>query len=266
MNTYKSNVECKIANPDSEIVTTGKNWSGDAGLIGIFEALILDEFSDGDDDGSHIIGDDAWVICNPANYCSSLKEFLEADLGLVEGDTFTNVNGSVETVTQWTEDFVNAKGGEKDRNRFSLSAAALSGGCKMPAKKMSFVACKVLKSGEDIGVILTSEPKWTVYNNTMPLCELTDEQAAPIIDAWRTASNRLDCFDGNEWFALGVEPHIMKRGIYRIKPKSERELFIEAVGKVIGYTDLPVLKIGNELFDSGKFKYIDNTSHFGESI
>lgn len=67
---YKTYAEAKIANPGSEIVTTGKRWAGGKDLLGTFEAVIAVAI------GRHIIDDKSWVICNPADYCSSVKEFL----------------------------------------------------------------------------------------------------------------------------------------------------------------------------------------------
>lgn len=234
MTTYKSYAEAKIDNPDSEIVTTGKYWSWhySGQRVGTFEKQ-----------GSHTISEDEWVICNPADHCSSLKEFLEAGFKLVEGDKFIGVSGNVISVKNYNEsNIIN----DIDVNRYILSASTLNGGCKIPAKS----------------------EQWTIYNNTLPLCELTDEQAAMLFNAWRSGDNiQYRTMNVAVWIdKLNSDTGINKHGVYRVKSKSERELFIDAVGKVIGYTDLSILKIGSELFDSGKFKYIDSTNHFGESI
>lgn len=245
MTTYKSYAACKIAHPDSEIVTTGKSWDYEKETIGTFEVRLFDE-----DDGAHIISDYAWVVCNPADHCSSLKEFLEAGFKLVEGDAFINVNGSAETVTQWTDNFLNAKGGEKDMTRFIISAAALNGGCKIPAKA----------------------EQWTVYNNTMPLCELTDEQYGKMRRAHDIGATVQSLNEDGYGFQDCALPTWISNGVYRIKPKSERELFIDLATEIASEEceterikesiDAFIVK----LFDSGKFKYIDNTSYFGESI
>lgn len=223
MTTYKSYAECKIAHPDSEIVTTGNNWSGHYSdqKVGTFEKQ-----------GSHIIRENAWVICNPADHCSSLEDYFDAGFELVRGDWVIILNGIADKVRS-----VSAMNGRdfNDGKRYILSVAALNGGCKIPAKA----------------------EQWTIYNNTLPLCELTDEQAAPIVDAWRTASNQLECFDGNEWFTLGSDHHITKYGIYRIKLKSERELFIDTAMSVGCLRARDGAKdVYGSLFDSGKFKRV----------
>lgn len=124
---YKTYAEAKIANPDCEIVTTGKDWAFEKSLKGVFQAL-------GDSDGlRHSIGDDAWVLCDPADYCSTLKDFLDAQLKLVEGDKFIGAHGNVVKVKA----VVGANTpSESDEFRYILSAAALNGGCKISDQKV----------------------------------------------------------------------------------------------------------------------------------
>lgn len=105
---YKTYAEAKMANPDCEIVTTGKDWDGTVRLIGTFDAL------DASREG-HVISNAAWVICNPADYCSSLKEFLEAGFKLVKGDVVMTVNCSIsivkeDAVDSWNHHGVNDNG------------------------------------------------------------------------------------------------------------------------------------------------------------
>lgn len=78
MKTYNSYAEAKVANPESEIVTTGKKWDGSDYLIGKFEAL------DGPD--SHGLGDTCWVKCNPAGYCMTYNQCKEFKPGMVVMD------------------------------------------------------------------------------------------------------------------------------------------------------------------------------------
>lgn len=231
---YKTYAEAKIANPDSEIVTTGKNWGFDRQLLGTFQPRETNECA-------HSIGDRAWVICNPADYCSSLKEFLEAGFKLVEDDKFIEVIGCIYKVQSDDFDSANRKDSQ-DCNRYILSAAVLNGGCKIPAKA----------------------EQWTVYNNTMPLCELTDEQVGKLV-------KHSGCVEGmnknsGEWAAT-IAPMWNRAGVYRIKSKSERELFIDAaINHGIKPDAHNAKQIFGELFDSGKFKYIDSTQYFGENI
>lgn len=227
---YRTYAEAKIANPDSEIVTTGKNWSGHYSdqKVGTFEKQ-----------GCHIISENAWVICNPADHCSSLKEFLEAGFKLVEGDKFIDVNANVISVENYNaSNVIN----DSDANRYILSAAALNSSCKIPDKV----------------------EQWTVYNNTMPLCELSDEQVGKLVKH----SGCVEHMNPNsgDWAAT-ITPMWNRAGVYRIKPKSERDLFIDAaINHGIKPETQNPKQIFGELFDSGKFKYIDNTQHFGENI
>lgn len=247
---YKTYAEAKIANPDSEIVTTGNNWSMDAGLVGIFEALILDEFSDSNEDGAHEISDESWVICNPADYCSNLKEFLGAGLVLCCGDIILDESSSVNIIA--SRKTLYNKPEDCDEIIFILSAAALNGGCKIPSKA----------------------EQWTIYNNTLPLSSLTDEQYGKMRrthDAgmgveWRRSSiGRWELLSNPTWNAYGI---------YRIKSKSERELFVEAACNAVESSEFYARMNINiccsaamrftveSIYDSGKFKYIDLTKPY----
>lgn len=85
------------------------------------------------------------------------------------------------------------------------------------------------------------EPEWTIYNNTLPLCELTDEQYGKLRRAADTGEVVQSlCEYGYGFIDTGL-PTWINIGIYRIKLKSERELFIEKCG-----TMTP-----SELFDAG---------------
>lgn len=228
MTTYKSYAECKIANPDSDIVTTGKDWQYEKETVGTFEARAFDE-----DDGAHIIADDAWVICNPADHCSSLKEFLESGFEFSVGDFWLNEDGDLLRV-----DLVNGvtnKYQYGDENRYILSAAALNGGCKIPAKA----------------------EQWTVYSNTLPLCDLTDEQVGKLVKN----SGCVEHMNPNDgvWNTT-ITPMWNMAGVYRIKSKSERELFIEAAASTFdgrtGLSEQAMSLAAQLMFDSGKFKRV----------
>ena len=237
---YKTYAEAKIANPDSEIVTTGKNWGGGKDFIGTFEAVITGSIR------KHIIDDISWAICNPADYCSSVKEFLEAGFKFYIDDIYTSIDGSA-IVIDGIYDATNSVQ-SKDSERYILSAAALNGGCKIPAKA----------------------EQWTIYNNTLPLCELTDEQAAALFNWWRGGGEtEFKLVGDNPWYSYSPMsfPTWSSNVAYRAKQKSERELFIEAaIGHGIKPETQSPKQIFGELFDSGKFKYIDNPQHFGENI
>ena len=139
MTTYKSYAECKIANPDSEIVTTGKNWNYTQEIIGTFEAMVFDG-----GDGTHTISDEAGGL--PAilpTIAQRWKEFLEAGFELVEGDKYIEISGKINDVNPRNLSVVNYPW-NNDCERYIISAAALNGGSKIPAKA----------------------EQWTIYNNT----------------------------------------------------------------------------------------------------
>lgn len=65
---------------------------------------------------------------------------------------------------------------------------------------------------------------WTPQTNTLPLKELSNEQAAELFNEWRGGSKIEVMASGR----FGETSPMWRGGeIYRIKPKSSRELFIE---------------------------------------
>mgnify|MGYP007096664212 CR=1 FL=1 len=248
---YKTYAEAKIANPNSEIVTTGKNWAFDKEDVGTFEAGVFDNYGGVPIFGAHLIGDHAWVICNPADYCLGLKEFLEAGYNLVYGDKIQTSKESIYTISDNNSGFNNKD--DSSNKVFILSASALNGGCKIPAKA----------------------EQWTIYNNTLPLCELTDEQAAMLFNAWRSGGDAefisdtaKDLKTGNQTFGWSDAPmpSWLDWQVYRIKSKSERELFIDkSVGLMTSETERTMERMFSAQFDAGA-RYKDLTQHFGENI
>lgn len=210
MTTYKSYAEAKIANPDCEIFSNGEE----------FDAIKKAPTS-------HFAN--AWVIANPAEYCSTLKEFLDAGFKLVAGDVVMTVNCSTSIVKEDAVDSWNHHG-VNDHGFFILSASALNGGCKIPAKA----------------------EQWTIYNNTMPLCELSYEQAGKLVKNSGCVEHQNP--NTGDW-AVTTSPMWNRSGIYRIKPKSERELFIESAMSAGGLRARDGAEdVYGSLFDSGKFK------------
>lgn len=227
---YKTYAEAKIANPDSEIVTTGNNWKGCRSFAGVFQKI--------NNGGRCKIGDDAWVICNHADYCSSLKDYFDAGFKLVAGDKIIGVDNSVFDIAEYTEF---NEPDEEDCERYILSAAALNSGRKIPAKA----------------------EQWTIYNNTMPLCELTDEQVGKLVKH----SGCVEHMNPNsgEWGATITRMWNMA-GVYRIKPKSERELFIDkSLSLMTSETERTMEQMFGTQFDAGA-RYKDLTQYFGENI
>lgn len=78
-NTYPAYQAAKIANPDKEIVTTATDWDANKDCIGTFEPLSVDHWLD---------NDAGWITCNPADYCMTVKQFLDAGHKFVDGDKY----------------------------------------------------------------------------------------------------------------------------------------------------------------------------------
>lgn len=68
---------------------------------------------------------------------------------------------------------------------------------------------------------------WSIYNNTLPLSELSDEQRGLLFNHWLADRLSIECSDcGVRWFSPRVIMWLDKC-IYRAKQKTERELFID---------------------------------------
>lgn len=108
--------------------------------------------------------------------------------------------------------------------------------------------------------------QWTIYSNTMPLCELTDEQKSAIFNSWVKGGARQIC-NGSKFVDIFIGDCNWHAGVvYRIKPKSERDLFIDKSIKLVTPENYePMNKMFGALFDAGA-RYKDLTQHFGENI
>ena len=124
MTTYNSYQEAKIANPDSEIVTTGPKWKYNPDLKWKFEKLVED-----DDEGeAHALEDSAWVKCRPSGYCMTVEEFLAKGHKFVDGDVILNFHFNTELrveviYNEYLGDYNDPDKG--DSSRYILRAAAL---------------------------------------------------------------------------------------------------------------------------------------------
>jgi len=235
MTTHNSYAEVKIANPYSEIFCS---IGGDFAGIERVSLVALSGVKEG------------WNKCNPSDHCSALKEFLDAGFKLVEGDKYLEVVGYVYTVEAEDFDLVNKKSSE-DCDRYILSAAALNGGCNIPAKV----------------------EQWTIYNNTFSLSELNDERRGMLFNhhcnggVMQNSQRGVEedvFYDTDSWSVWSLNT------IYRAKPKSERELFIDAAVATFdgrtGLSESAISLAAQLMFDSKKFKYVDLTNGFGESV
>lgn len=82
--------------------------------------------------------------------------------------------------------------------------------------------------------VVPIKPEWTIYNNTMALRELTDEQRGLLFNHWcnggdMQAYNRYSQ-DEDKWF--DIDPHWNIDYTYRAKQKTERELFIDLATEI----------------------------------
>lgn len=101
--------------------------------------------------------------------------------------------------------------------------------------------------------------KWSIYTNDKPLCELSDEQAAALFNAWRGGAKVELLADNGDW--CNAVPDWSNDIVYRIKQKSERELFVEQCTKVMreAGTKCPDNhEYFGVIFDSGKFQLKDS--------
>lgn len=109
--------------------------------------------------------------------------------------------------------------------------------------------------------------QWSIYSNTMPLCELTDEQYGKM-RRMHDAGAAVEFANVTNGFEFEVidNPKWCKDQVYRIKPKSERELFIDkSVGLMTSETERTMEKMFGAQFDAGA-RYKDLTQYFGENI
>lgn len=105
--------------------------------------------------------------------------------------------------------------------------------------------------------------RWSIYSNTLPLCELTYEQVGKLVKHSGCVEHMNQ--NSGEWGAT-ITPMWSRVGVYRIKSKSERELFIEkSVGLMTSETERTMEQMFGAQFDAGA-RYKDSTQHFGENI
>lgn len=73
--------------------------------------------------------------------------------------------------------------------------------------------------------VVAEEAPWTVYNNTLQVSDLTDEQAVELFVAWRKGG-AIQYRVEDEWYDTSM-PTWLNMNVYRIKSKSELDLFVE---------------------------------------
>ena len=118
MKTYYTYAEAKIASPEFEVVKSKHtDW------------FVVKDFGDVNSE---------WSICNPADHCSTLTDFLEAGYELKSKDSILIGKGIVKYIDSVNDGYYNANDG-RNEGSLILSAAALNGGSKIPEQKESTV-------------------------------------------------------------------------------------------------------------------------------
>ncbi|AUR96131.1 coil containing protein [Vibrio phage 1.216.O._10N.222.55.C12] len=158
MTTYNSYAEAKINNPESEIVTTGKDWEFNVELKGKFQALIKQG------SGEQYLDNSAWAICNPNDHCMTVEKFLAGGHKFVKGDVVDDAGevGVIETefdIDAHNEPYVG------DDNRYVLRAAALEE--KPKRVKVEYVKCEY---GDKVSNIVMD------FENNEPLCKSVNDE------------------------------------------------------------------------------------------
>lgn len=112
--------------------------------------------------------------------------------------------------------------------------------------------CSEFHQLEDGSIPFTPKPQWSPETNTLPLKDLSDEQAAKLFNAWRGGHVIQQFIAGRR---VDVSNPIWKIEIaYRIKTKSEFELFEDKAVMIFGL-DTPTEAL-KKAFDEG-FRFID---------
>jgi hypothetical protein len=103
---------------------------------------------------------------------------------------------------------------------------------------------------EDMNKCVIKINNWSIYNNTLPLSELSDEQRGLLFNHWCVSGYiEVKQLDTSGWVAF-QDPSWDIESTYRAKQKTERELFIEAADYFIDCGDDPAI-IAGKMFDAG---------------
>ena len=230
MTTYESFEAAKIANPDCEIVTNGPNWNGSESLSGKFQALIY-----------QLIDSFGWIVCNPADYCMSVEQFLNNDHKFIDGDAYIDSDGVIRIIGS-------ANHSKRACNKilnicrpqysFILRAAALEEKEKPKRVKFSYeLLCNTNFNVWGLKELLDNGDLFYLINDEYVVVP-----------------------SGSDIFAI---EHFLSGNIYRrVEAEiSERDEFIGVIKELEGeYTfddNYDTEQFGEFLFDSRKFKLVD---------
>ncbi len=93
--------------------------------------------------------------------------------------------------------------------------------------------------------------EWTIHNNTLPLSELSDEQAAELFNYIRRGGDVEMLSGGGTWLLVVNGYYLSITAIYRAKQKTDRELFIEAAKATGGGLSPTELELVHAMFNVG---------------
>ena len=226
--TYTTYQAAKIDNQDSEIVTTAPNWNADRNLAGTFERL---------EKSIHWINDyNGWTICNPADYCMTVKQFLDAGNKGVNGDLYLNKLGELQEIgVNCGEDWFNEPNLHDDE-RYVIKAKALE-------ETKTYRYEKVELSPKEIFMAMLKGEKFYVLGD---LLNFDGEQF------WRHTE------EGKSRITYIKHDHEIHRRI----EVTERELFLMELNKLHDeYSAMEHDEVKGSLYDyiadSGKFKLVN---------
>lgn len=238
MKTYPTYQEAKIANPECEIVTLIKP---DSDLHGLFEPKSV----------CHIMHPDGgWRICNPADYCMTVEQFLSSGHKFVDGDLIITESGVLSvgrerenmgcSVSECNEPSC------VDSDIYILHAAALD-----KPKQISNTAREVFSGGEKrtkVEFVKVEDSIWHLE---------TDFRCGELYN------KSLDC--SGEFVVISSETVFLAcaaaGNLYRRieTPMTEKEAFIDEFMNMfshVGDAQL-MLAIASDMEDSGKFKLVN---------
>lgn len=233
MKTYDSYAESKIANPESEI------YENDNGEFGTLQQLL----------GS--VGE--FVICNPADYCMTVEQFLAAGHKFVKGDICLTHGGTVVKVRYaggWNQL------SSYDNERYVLRAAALNQAETFDVMAQDIEAAEAGAVGE--------------YSNEKPkrmkaeYVPVEFDQAWQAVKAFEEGEKFYTHFQVQGWVPINnvqqVVPNFEVKKIYRKVETEidERQEFIDELVRLNKTAKSPKLSdFFGEIYDSGKFKLVD---------
>jgi len=210
MNAYPTYQAAKIANPEYAIFEYLDKFGTDKDIIEAFDI--------------HSV---AMKECNPADYCMTVKQFLDAGHKFVEGDKLICSEGNVGSI-ECDDVVANNREYEDDDKRYILKAKALE-------ETKTYRYEKVELSPKEVFMAMLNGEEFYVLGD---LLNFDGEQF------WRHTE------EGKSRITYINHDHEIHRRI----EVTERELFIEEAMR-FNYWDAQQL-IG-QMYDSGKFKLVN---------